>query len=119
MALRDGELPEAGALQPELLERSDDELQKIAAEELRDLLGIRGTPELSLAFRWPQAMPQYHLGHLDRLKRIEERLKNLPGIALAGNAFEGVGLPQCIRSGEQAAERVLSQLAPASTQPIS
>jgi oxygen-dependent protoporphyrinogen oxidase len=97
-----------GALQPEMLDRSDEDLQEIAADELKDLLGVRGVPELSLVYRWPQAMPQYHLGHLDRLKRIEERLRNLPGLALAGNAFEGVGIPQCIRSGEQAAERVLS-----------
>ncbi len=96
-----------GALQPEMLEKSDDQLRRIAEEELRDLLGISGSPTLSLVFRWPRAMPQYHLGHLDRLRRINDRLAQLPGLALAGNAYEGVGIPQCIRSGEQAAEQLL------------
>jgi protoporphyrinogen/coproporphyrinogen III oxidase len=93
-----------GALQPEMVQKPDDELVQIASEELADLLGIGGQPSLTKIFRWHEAMPQYHLGHLDRLKRIKGRIAELPGIALAGNAFTGVGIPQCIRSGEQAAE---------------
>jgi oxygen-dependent protoporphyrinogen oxidase len=96
-----------GALQPEMLDRTDDELRRIAEEELRDLLGISGSPCLSLVFRWPAAMPQYHIGHLDRLARINAGLSKLPGLALAGNAYEGVGIPQCIKSGEVAAERAM------------
>ena len=59
--------------------------------------------------RWLASMPQYHLGHLERVRRIKERLAQLPGLALAGNAYEGVGIPQCVRSGEQAAERVVGE----------
>jgi oxygen-dependent protoporphyrinogen oxidase len=51
-------------------------------------------------------MPQYHLGHLERVKRIRERLASLPGLALAGNAYSGLGIPDCIRSGEAAADLV-------------
>jgi oxygen-dependent protoporphyrinogen oxidase len=51
-------------------------------------------------------MPQYHLGHVDRIKRIEHLVAALPGLQLAGNAYHGVGIPNCIHSGEQAAETV-------------
>jgi len=99
-----------GALQPEMLNRTDDELRRTAEEELGDLLGISGAACLSMILRWPAAMPQYTIGHLDRLARINAGLDKLPGLALAGNAYEGVGIPQCINSGETAAERVTSQL---------
>ena len=56
--------------------------------------------------RWPTAMPQYHVGHLDRVARIESLVEKLPTLALAGNAYRGVGVPQCIASGEAAAEKV-------------
>jgi oxygen-dependent protoporphyrinogen oxidase len=86
--------------------KTDEELVQIASEELAALLNIAGKPALAKIFRWHAAMPQYHLGHLDRLQRIKDRMGNLPGLALAGNAFTGVGIPQCIRSGELAAESV-------------
>jgi oxygen-dependent protoporphyrinogen oxidase len=56
--------------------------------------------------RWQRAMPQYHLGHLDRVRKIEELAGTLPGFELAGNYCRGVGIPHCIRSGEQASERL-------------
>jgi protoporphyrinogen/coproporphyrinogen III oxidase len=55
-------------------------------------------------FRWPRAMPQYTLGHLERLATIERRLAGWPGLFVAGNAYRGVGIPDCIASGEAAAE---------------
>jgi oxygen-dependent protoporphyrinogen oxidase len=82
----------------------------MAHEELAALLSIRGTPVLRLLSRWPGVMPQYELGHLDRVASIEARVETLPGLALAGNAYRGVGVPQCIQSGEQAAERVAARL---------
>jgi oxygen-dependent protoporphyrinogen oxidase len=96
-----------GALRPDLVERTDDEVRQIVGRELGGLLGIRGEPHFFAVQRWRQAMPQYHLGHVELVKRIHERAAAIPGLALAGNAYEGVGVPQCIRSGRRAAERVL------------
>ena len=55
-------------------------------------------------------MPQYHLGHLDRVKRINDRTASLPAFALAGNAYTGPGIPDCIRSGEAAADSLMSDM---------
>ena len=96
-----------GSLQRELLEESDNALQQMAGEELRDLMGIEAAPRHAAVARYPDAMPQYLVGHVGRIERIESLLERHPGLALAGNAYGGVGLPDCVRSGEQAAERVL------------
>jgi oxygen-dependent protoporphyrinogen oxidase len=99
-----------GALQPKLLEHDDDELKRIVLEELSELIGLRGEPQWCDISRWDRAMPQNHVGHLQIVHAIEERAAALPNFALAGNAYRGVGIPFCIRSGEQAAERVLESL---------
>lgn len=99
-----------GACQGELLEQSDTELERIAREELAELLGAGGPPTLARVARWADAMPQYHLGHLERVARIESRVAALPGLALAGNAYRGVGIPQVIASGEAAAERAITHV---------
>jgi oxygen-dependent protoporphyrinogen oxidase len=95
-----------GACQEELVGLTDEELYEIAERELAELLGIRGEPQVRELARWNHAMPQYHLGHLDRVAKIEQIAANLPSFALAGNAYRGVGIPFCIRSGELAAEHV-------------
>ena len=100
-----------GALQPQLAELPDDELIALVREELGKLLGASGEPEISEVFRWPNAMPQYHVGHLDLVAQIEARVAQVPGFALAGNAYRGVGIPFCIRSGEQAAEQIADSVA--------
>ena len=97
--------------QDEVLAGSDDELVVLARAELRAILGVTATPTLSRAHRWPRGLPQYTLGHLDRVAAIEARLAAHPGLALAGHSYRGVGIPDCIRSGEAAAERVRSQAA--------
>jgi protoporphyrinogen/coproporphyrinogen III oxidase len=89
---------------------SDQQLIEIACDELRELIGMRGTVDCVEVARWPTSMPQYHVGHLERVAAIEARLVNLAGLALAGNAYHGVGIPQCIQSGEAAAERVVAEL---------
>jgi oxygen-dependent protoporphyrinogen oxidase len=99
-----------GALQPELAELPDDDLGRLALEELRDLLHITGEPILTDIARWPNSMPQYHVGHLERIARIEQLAAHHPNFALAGNAYHGVGIPQCIASGQQAAERIAALL---------
>lgn len=96
-----------GALQPQLAECDDPELIAIAREELASLIGLSGEPGFARVARWPRRMPQYHLGHLDRVERIE-RLAAEAGIELAGAAFRGVGVPQCVHSGEQAADRAIA-----------
>jgi oxygen-dependent protoporphyrinogen oxidase len=95
-----------GALQPELLRPPDPELRRIALEELNALLNITGEPQITDIARWPASMPQYHVGHLDRIARIEQLVAGHVNLALAGNAYHGVGIPQCIASGQQAAERI-------------
>ncbi len=100
-----------GALQPELFELSEAELLSRVRDDLRELLGIEQAPLFAEVSKWAQSMPQYHVGHLDRVKRIEERLASLPGLVLAGNAYTGLGIPDCIRSGESAADLIEELLA--------
>ncbi len=100
-----------GALQPELADLPDKQSIAVAIRELGELIGLSGRPEMSMVCRWSRSMPQYHLGHLERVARIESRVAKLHGLELAGNAYHGVGIPQCIHSGEQAAERVAGALA--------
>ena len=101
-----------GALQADLAVLPDDKLIALARKELGELIGAEGQPDLCRITRWEGAMPQYHLGHLDLVKQIESRVAELPGLELAGNAYRGVGVPQCIHSGEQAAQRVLGSSRP-------
>lgn len=93
-----------GACQPDVLKADDCELVRMACDELAELMGIRGEPIVGHVVRHEAAIPQYSLGHLERIRDIEQGLSRLPGLALAGNAFHGVGVPQCVRSGERAAE---------------
>lgn len=107
-----------GAMQPENCTLSDEQLTKLAREDLACYLGITMPPLLSMISRHPFSMPQYHVGHLARLKSIESRLGLHQGLALCGNAYTGVGIPDCIASGQQAAENIMRQLfryAPAAT----
>jgi oxygen-dependent protoporphyrinogen oxidase len=96
-----------GARHPELAEMDDQRLAPLLLAELAGLLRIRGEPVYSNIAHWPRTMPQYHVGHLGLVARIEARAALLSGLALAGNAFRGVGIPHCIHSGEAAAERIV------------
>lgn len=96
--------------QEDVLERDDAELLQLVRDELRRTLGIIVPPLLHRVFRWPKAMPQYTLGHPARLAVIETRLATLLGLFVAGNAYRGIGLPDCIASGEAAAEAALKFL---------
>jgi oxygen-dependent protoporphyrinogen oxidase len=100
-----------GAMQSELLQHNDVELIQLVREELRDLLGVTGEPDFVRVARWDRSMPQYHVGHLDRVNRIETLAGAYPRLSLAGNAFAGVGIPDVIHTAEQAAERALAGLA--------
>ncbi len=99
-----------GAMQAGLLAREDRALLQLAHDDVASLLGITGDPVVSRVWRHPGTMPQYDVGHLDRVAAIESRLETLPGLALAGGAYRGVGIADCVRSGEAAAERLNSSL---------
>jgi len=100
-----------GAMQPEMLDQSDDEITKTVLAELKSILGVNGEPDFIEVCRHERSMPQYHLGHCERVARIRELIKGIEGLELAGNAFAGVGIPDCISSGESAAEKLAEQLA--------
>jgi oxygen-dependent protoporphyrinogen oxidase len=93
-----------------LVEFEDEVLVAIAQAEVTTRLGASGAPALSRVQRWPRGMPQYVLGHPERVARIERAVADHAGLELAGNALRGVGVPDVIRSGEDAAERVLQDL---------
>jgi oxygen-dependent protoporphyrinogen oxidase len=103
-----------GEMQPELAALPDDELVAVARDELSQLLGISGEPNLVLISRYEQAMPQYYVGHGERIKQVEAALEQLPGLYFTGNAFGGVGIPFCIYKSEKVAEKVAARLKDAS-----
>ncbi len=97
-----------GAMQPELNDLDDQAMLQTVREELLSTLGVTGEPDFAIIVRYPRAMPQYTVGHLDRVARIAALANNHPGLEIAGNAYSGVGVPDAIFSGEQAAERILA-----------
>ncbi len=99
-----------GAMQQHLFEQDDAAMAESVRRELRQLLGITSEPLLTRIHRHAQAMPQYRVGHLDRMMRIDAALARHPGLAVAGNAYRGVGIPDCVHSGEMAAEVVFGQV---------
>ena len=96
-----------GALDPEAATLDDATLIKRATNEVAELLGATGSPTLTRIERWEAAMPQYHLGHLERVGRIKNLVETIPGCGLAGAGIEGVGIPQVIASGQAAARQAL------------
>jgi protoporphyrinogen/coproporphyrinogen III oxidase len=97
-----------GALNPTVLGEDDATLVARTRRELGEALGISADPVLVRASRWPASMPQYRIGHLARVETIERRVAALPGLRLAGAAYRGVGIADCVRSGEAAAEAALA-----------
>lgn len=99
----------AGRNAEQVWQLTDDKLIGIVRNELRQILGLRAEPRFTRVYKWKSAMAQYGVGHLDRIDRIENLRRQLPGLALAGNAYRGIGVPDCIRSGRDAAQQ-LAQL---------
>lgn len=96
-----------GAMQESLVGLDDDALLEIALQQFEQSFGCRPEPGFHRVFRWKDAMPQYHVGHLDRVERIEGLVASFPRLALAGKCYRGVGIPACIDSGFAAATDVL------------
>ena len=88
----------------------DAEMTKVVRAELREVMGIAAEPELVQIFRWPRGMPQYRVGHVDLVARIEAGVAKVPGIELAGGAYHGIGIGDCLREGAAAAERALEHV---------
>jgi len=97
-----------GSRYPEMAEMDEEEIRPRVLGELRTWLGIEGEPIYSRLARWPRTMPQYHVGHKDLVAEIEARAARLPNFELCGNAYHGVGIPDCTHGAEQAAERILA-----------
>ena len=98
----------AGSNADNIWHLSDDAIIAIVRNELQQILGLRAMPLFARVYKWKSAMAQYGVGHLERLDRIERQLRQLPGLALAGNGYRGIGIPDCIRSGNDAARQVLN-----------
>ena len=86
----------------------DASLLEIAREELELTLGITADPLVSRVFIWEKAMPQYNLGHPEKLLEIDTTLAEMPNLAFAGNGYRGIGIPDCINSGKLAVEKILN-----------
>ena len=99
-----------GSRDDEVLRLPDREIELLVRRELRDILGISAEPLFTRIHRWPKAMALYTLGHKARTERIRQIISAAPGLALAGNAYSGIGVPDCVRSGSEAAAKVIADL---------
>jgi len=93
-----------------ILQLSDGELTAIVRRELEAILGIKADPRFVRIYRWKQAMAQYGVGHRERVERIRMAISGMPGLGLGGNYLGGIGVPDCVRSGSEAAAKVLAEL---------
>jgi protoporphyrinogen/coproporphyrinogen III oxidase len=93
-----------------LLDVPDDEMVNVVRQELRQILSLTAEPLFTRVYKWKDAMAQYNVGHIERIQAIEQACRELPGLALAGNAYHGIGVPDCVRSGADAAANVLKSL---------
>jgi oxygen-dependent protoporphyrinogen oxidase len=98
----------AGSNAENIWQLSDDAIVAIVRNELQQILGLRSAPLFTRVYKWKSAMAQYAVGHLERLDRIDRLRQQLPRLALAGNAYRGIGVPDCVRSGQEAVKRVLN-----------
>ena len=91
-----------------VLAERDDAIIAAVTAELREIAGITARPRFSRIARWPRSMAQYSVGHGQRVEELEARVAGIRGLYLAGNAYSGIGIPDCIRMGKMAAERILA-----------
>jgi oxygen-dependent protoporphyrinogen oxidase len=96
-----------GAFAPELADAPDDALSAVVRDEIRDLLGIRSEPTLAIVKHWPNALPEYAVGHRELVANIRRDAARIGALAIAGNAYDGAGIPDCIRSAQSAARAIL------------
>jgi oxygen-dependent protoporphyrinogen oxidase len=89
---------------------TDDELVAAARNELRRIMGVQAGPVFNSVARWPNAMAQYTVGHQQRVERIQAIVETIPGLHLAGNAYRGIGIPDCVKMGKDAADRIREEV---------
>ncbi len=99
-----------GARDEQILQVSEPGILEIVRSELREIIGLTAEPLFARVYKWKSAMAQYSVGHLERLQRIESFRQTLPGLALAGNGYNGIGVPDCVRSGAEAAGKILAEM---------
>ena len=91
-------------------QESDEVLINTCVQNLERIMGLKAKPYVTRTFRWPRSMAQYRVGHLSRMDKVDQLMQQAPGLYLAGAAYRGVGLPDCVREGNQAAERAAKHL---------
>lgn len=94
----------------EAIDWTDEKIRAVVIEQIASILKIWTTPTEMHIFRWPRSMPQYEVGHLERVAAIERLLAKHLGLELIGNAYRGIGVPDCVREGKEAAGRVLKNI---------
>jgi len=99
-----------------VLNLTDDEIMATVRRELQEIVKLEAPPMFDRVYRWRGAMAQYESGHIARVARTENRLKDIPGLEVAGNAYHGIGVPDCIREGMNAANGIVQTLSAAAAQ---
>jgi oxygen-dependent protoporphyrinogen oxidase len=101
-----------GARDEEILQSTESEIVQIVRDELEQIVGsaLHAEPLFARVYKWRSAMAQYAVGHLERVRRIESMRQRHPGLALAGNGYNGIGVPDCVRSGTEAASKILAEM---------
>ena len=99
-----------GSRDSEILDQSEEQITEIVRRELREILNIGATPKLIRVFKWHKAMPQYGVGHLLRIARLEMHMQRFMGLHLSGNAYHGIGIPDCVRAGRTAADAIMRRM---------
>jgi len=99
-----------GSRDPEILDQTKEQITEIARREMREILNIDAEPQLVRVFKWHKAMPQYGVGHLLRIARLEMHMQRFPGLHLSGNAYHGIGIPDCVRTGRAAADAIMRRM---------
>src|SRR5208337_244192 len=99
-----------GARDELILKAGEKEILQTVRGELRKIIGLDSEPLFTRVYKWKSSMAQYSVGHLERLQRIEALRQKLTGVALAGNGYSGIGVPDCVRSGAEAAGKILAEM---------
>lgn len=94
-----------------VVDLADDQIEEIVLNDLNNIMGVSAKPEFTIVTRWKNAMPQYTVGHKQRLAKVRSELEaDFPGVYLAGGSYDGIGLPDCIDQGESAAAQAIMHL---------